>query len=162
MNYSPITFLLFAFFVLCSCTTLESLPIVTHPVSKVFHADYQKTWRATMLAMEDYPIEVENNDKGFLKTENIPIETIWKFPFEREDILTAAKYNIHIKLIKGRVKSKPVVKVRVIKKMFEQKGFIENLEQIPSSGLEEKKILYRILRELNIEQAITNYYQKSS
>ena len=115
-----------------------------------------------MLALEDYPIEVENNEKGFLKTEKIQIETIWKFPFEREDILTAAKYTIHVKLIKGKIKSRPVVKVRVLKKIFEQKGFIEEPKKVPSNGLEEKTILYRILREINIEQAIINYHQSSS
>ena len=115
-----------------------------------------------MLALEDYPIETEDNEKGALKTESIQTETIWKYPFERERALTAAKYTIHIKLIKGTVKSKPMVKVRILKKILEQKGFIEDPKRIPSDGLEEKAILYRILREINIEQAILNYHQRSS
>lgn len=115
-----------------------------------------------MLALEDYPIETEDNEKGFLKTENIRTETIWKFPFEQERTLSAATYALHIKLIKGTVGSRPVVKVRILKKILERKGFIEDPKRIPSHGLEEKAILYRILREINIEQAIINHHQKSS
>lgn len=154
-------FLLLAFFICSSCATLEPIQI-KHPVSKVFYADYQKIWRAAMLALSDYPIESENNEKGYLKTEEIPIETIWKIPFEREKDLNSSKYTIHVKFIKGKVKSASVVKVLVLKKIFQQKGFINAPVRVPSNGLEEKTILYRILREINIEQAIANYHQKSS
>ncbi len=141
---------------------MDPLPSITHSVSKVFHADYQKIWSATMLALEDYPIEEENNEKGYLKTESIPIETIWKFPVEREDTLKVAKYTIHIKIIKGRSKSQPAVQVSVLKKTILQKGFIDNPKRIPSNGLEERSILYRIHREISIERAITNHHKKSS
>ena len=115
-----------------------------------------------MLALEDYPIETEDNEKGVLKTESVQTETIWKFPFEREKTLVAAKYTLHIKLIKGKIRSKPVVKVRILKKILEQKGFITDPKRVPSDGFEEKAILYRIFREINIEQAIVNHHQKSS
>jgi hypothetical protein len=161
-NIFLFSFLFFAGFLFSGCASLEPEPRILHPVSKVYHADYQKIWRATMLALEDYPIETEDNEKGSLKTESIQTETIWKYPFERESALTAAKYTIHIKLIKGAVKSKPMVKVRILKKILEQKGFIADPKRIPSDGLEEKAILYRILREINIEQAILNYHQRSS
>ncbi len=161
-NIFLFAFLLFTGFLFSGCASLEPEPHILRPVSKIYPADYQKTWRATMLALEDYPIETEDNEKGLLKTENIQTETIWKSPFERERGLIAAKYTLHIRLIKGKSKSKPMVKVRVLKKILEQKGFIEDPKRIPSDGLEEKAILYRILREINIEQAILNYHQRSS
>ncbi|MDE0518856.1 MAG: hypothetical protein OXH36_04810 [Bdellovibrionales bacterium] len=151
----------FFIFVCSSCATLEPIQI-NHPVSKVFYADYQKVWRAAMLALSDYPIETEDNEKGYLKTEEIPIETIWKIPFEREKNLNSSKYVIQVKFIKGKVKAVAVVKVLVLKKIFRQKGFINAPVRVPSTGLEEKAILYRILREINIEHAIANYHQKSS
>ena len=153
---------LFIVFVLfCGCTTLEPVQII-RPVSKVFHADYQKTWRATMLALEDYPIETENNEKGYLKTEFIKNETVWKLPFERGKKFNEFKYTIHITLTKGKMDSLPMVRVLVLKKIFIQRGFMSDPEQVPSDGLEEQTILYRIFREISIEQAITNYHQSSS
>ena len=115
-----------------------------------------------MLTMEDYPIEEENNETGYLKTEAIKTETIWKFPFEREQNLNTDTYTIHIRFIKGKSQSKPVVKVLVLKKILSQKGFIEEPQRKPSDGLEEKAILYRMMREINIEQAISNYHKSSS
>ena len=94
-----------------------------------------------MLALSDYPIETEDNEKGYLKTGAIPIETIWKTPFEREKNLNSSKYTIHVKFIKGKVKSAAVVKVLILKKIFRQKGFISTPVRVPSNGLEEKNDL---------------------
>ena len=154
----------FLFFTVCivsGCATVKLKSEVITPVSKVFHADYQKTWSAIMLALEDYPIEVENNEKGFLKSESIPEDTIWKLPFIDESKLKSAKYTLYIKLLKGKIDSRPVVKVRILKKIKVRKGFIDEPTRAPSNGLEEKAILYRIMREINIEKAISSYYQSS-
>ena len=118
--------LLFLFFTTCivsGCATVKLESETISPVSKVFHADYQKTWSAVMLALEDYPIEVENNEKGFLKSESIPEETIWKLPFIDESKLKSAKYTLYIKLLKGKIGSRPMVKVRVLKKNQSSKRF---------------------------------------
>ncbi len=113
-----------------------------------------------MLTLEDYPIETENNEQGYLKTEPVLENTIWKPPFPIKK--TEGKYTLDIRLIKGRSDDEPVVKVQIFKKIKVQKGFIAEPEIMPSSGLEEKAILYRIFRELKIEQAIAHYHQKKS
>ena len=162
MKFLFLFFLSFTACIVSGCATVKLKSETITPVSKVFHADYQKTWSAVMLALEDYPIEVENNEKGFLKSEPIQEETIWKLPFIDESKLKSAKYTLYIKLLKGKIGSRPVVKVRVLKKIKVQKGFIDEPIRVPSNSLEEKAILYRIMREINIEKAISNYYQSSS
>ena len=112
-----------------------------------------------MLALEDYPIEMENNETGRLKTESIQTGTIWKLPFKRKAGADESKYIIHIKLIKGRIDSVPVVKALVLKKIFVQKGFMSVPERQASDGMEERAILYRIFREISIEKAIVNYHK---
>ena len=114
------------------------------------------------MALEDYPIEVENNEKGYLQTESLKSGTVWKPPFDRSESLGASKYSIHIKLVRGRMDSLPVVKVLVLKKVFVQKGFMSAPQREPSSGLEEKNLLYRMLREISIEKAIARYHQSPS
>ena len=162
MKLSLLLFFSAVLTILSGCTTLDLKNEVLHPISKTFHADYQKTWRATMLVLEDYSIETENNEKGYLKTESIPYENIWNLPFKDASSLKAAKYTLHIRLLKGKSKGLPAVQVHVLKKIIIQKGFIDEPERIPSDGLEEKAILYRILREIHIEQAIANHYQQQS
>ena len=158
MRYCSL-YLLFVL-LLSGCVTAKPTLNRTGPVSKVVRADYQKIWRAVMLTLEDYPIETENNEKGYLKTEPILENTIWKLPFPLKK--AEGKYTLDIRLIKGQSGDEPVVKVQIFKKIKVQKGFISEPEIIPSSGLEEKAILYRILRELEIEKAIAHYHQKKA
>ena len=162
MYMKHIYILLVIAFFLPHCATQQEVPEIMHPVSKMFPGDYQKVWRAAMLALEDYPIEEENNEKGYLKTEPIDVETVWKFPFARNQDLKAAKYTLHVWLRKGYLKDQPTVKVQIVKKIMVQKGFMDEPERVPSNGLEEQGLLYRIMREINIEQALANYYKKSS
>ena len=145
---------------LAGCATTQPAVHRIGPVSKVFHADYQKVWRAVMLALEDYPIEEENNEKGYLKTELIQENTLWKAPFLVKN--TEGKYRLIIQINKGQSHEEPVVQVRIWKKIVIQKGFVSEPQRAPSSGLEEKAILYRIFREIKIEKGIARYYQKKS
>ena len=145
---------------LTACVTVKPAVDKIGPVVRVFEADYQKVWRATMLALEDYPIEEENNEKGYLKTELIQENTLWKPPFVVKT--TEGKYRLIIKITKGQLEESSVVQVRIWKQIMVQKGFIADLERVPSSGLEEKAILYRIFREVKIEKGIANYYQKKA
>ena len=157
MIISRSVFLFFISFLFSACTTLDSLDTDLHPISKIFHADFQRVWRATILALEDYPIASEDNEKGSLQTEKIPDEKIWQFPAKQKKKIEAAYYTLHIQLVKGKLKKRSVVKVSVLKKIKVQKGFIEGSTRQASDGLEEKAILYRIARELKIEQGIRNY-----
>ena len=159
-------FLLFFFIVFScftvSCATVKTPPVSIHPVSKMFSTDYERVWRAMMLALESYPIATEDNEKGFLKTEPIRYGTIWKSPFEQKKDLSSATYIIRIQLIKGKSKSLPVVKAIIYKDTIAKKGFFRDAEKQLSNGLEEKAILYRIIREIKIEQAIMNHHRTSS
>ena len=152
--------LVLLFFTGCATTTQPAQEVIS-PVSRLFHADYNTTWRALMLALEKYPIEEEDQEKGYLKTAIIKGESIWQLPFHSKT-LPRLKYTIHVQLIKGTRKNKSIVQVSVLKQLTSQKGFIDSPQRIPSNGLEEKTILYRILREMNIDRAITKYHHQQS
>ena len=154
-------FIIFSYLTV-SCATVKAPPVSIDPVSKVLLADYQRVWRAMMLALEVYPIATEDNEKGFLKTEPISYGTVWKSPIEQKKDLSSATYTIRIQLIKGKSKSLPVVKAIIYKDTIAKKGFFRDAEKQLSDGLEEKAILYRIIREIKIEQAIMNHHRTSS
>ena len=136
------------------CASLQPKQNIQRPVSKVFHTSYEKVWRAVMMAIESYPIESEDNETGVIKTDFIRGDKIWSLPFQTAISNQHLLYSIQINLIRGQMKNKPVIQVQVLKRNFIQKGFIEDPVSIPSDGLQEKNILYRILREIQIDQNI--------
>ena len=131
------------------------------PVSKGFRADYNTTWKAVSLAMEKYPIAESDREKGFLKTAGIKGEGMWQLPFPTK-IPPRLKYTLYIQLLKGKKNHQPITRVSILKQMTSQKGFIDSPRRIPSNGLEETNILYRTLREINIDRFIVNYNKKQA
>ena len=145
-----------------SCSTIKLAYDVTGPVSKLFYASYDQVWKSVMLAMEPYSLEEEDKEKGYLRTEVIQGSTLWKLPFEDKQKNTNQSYIIYIHLVKGMTGFQPGVQVRILKKIFTQKGFINDPERVPSNGLEEKIILYRVMREIHIDEFIMKRHQEES
>lgn len=64
-------------------------------------------------------------------------------------------YRLTIRVIKGApLAGKPATKVTIVKDSQLQQDFFSDPRSQPSDGLEEKSILYRISREIQIERAI--------
>ena len=137
---------------LVGCVTTYPKQNVNEPVSKIFYTEYEKVWRAVMLTIENYPIESEDHETGIIKTGFIRGDKVWNLPFDTSISNKDLLYTIQINLLKGKIKKEHAVQVQVTKKNFIQKGFIEDPVSVPSNGLEEKNILYRILREIQIDQ----------
>ena len=141
---------------LSGCATTYPKQNLNEPVSKTFYVDYEKIWRAVMLAIESYPIESEDHETGIIKTGFIRGDKIWNLPFPTSISNKDLLYKIQINLFKGKAGKELAVQVQVSKQNFIQKGFIEDPVGIPSNGLQEKNIVYRILREIEIDQNIAN------
>ncbi|MCB0413499.1 MAG: hypothetical protein KDD50_04145 [Bdellovibrionales bacterium] len=125
------------------------------PKEQVFsNYSYESIWRAVQISLSHYPIKVNNMDAGVIETDNISGSIVWT-PAHRDSKLNSGlRYTIKVNVIKGRVKNKPVIKVTVHKSVKEQKDFFARSEDLPTDGLEEDTLLYRIKRELKIERAI--------
>ncbi len=125
------------------------------PVSRLFYADYEQTWKALILALESYPIEEEDKEGGYLKTETIKGESLWQLPFHTKTI-PGKKYTLNIQISREHKEDdQPIVQVSILKTIYSQRGFIDTPHRVPSNGLEEKTILYRIFREIKIDRAIS-------
>lgn len=130
----------------------------TGPVSKVFKVKYDKAWDATQKVLAKYPIEVNNIDLGLLKTDTIKAYSVWRPPNAKE-LSGGYRYKLTVRLIKGKHNS---TKVTVSKEITLKKDFFANEKTLPTDGLEEKVILYRIHRELKIKRAIDKLQSKSN
>lgn len=129
------------------------------PRSQVFYADFDAVWRATQIAVSSYAIRVNNYDLGVIETEEIDGYKAWTPP-HKEPRPDGRTYKISIKVVKGQINRREANKVSVLKEAQKQRDFFSEAENIASDGLEEKSILYRIERELNIDRALQRSLKK--
>lgn len=129
---------------------------------KVYLGSYDQVWRAAQLSLK-YPIAVNNMDHGVIETEVIdagegflPPGSASKKPVD------GITYKINLFLTKGKVKGKESVRVNVKKIIERKKDFFAEDEKIESDGIEEGIILYRISRELVIDEAIKKSQEPAS
>lgn len=120
---------------------------------KVFYFPYDSVWRAAQLAVK-YPISVNNMDNGILETEFIRASEGFSSPVEESQPSSGVRYKITLVLAKGRVNNKESVRVTITKAVEKNRDFFSESEALPSDGLEEKVIFYRLERELVIEEAL--------
>ena len=128
--------------------------------SEVFYAPFDEVWRAAQLALQFYPMEINNMDLGILQTAPITGSQVWTPPFQEDPPTGGVSYRLDLKVIKGRIKGKKANKVIITKSIVRKKDFFSGPEEVPSDGLEELTILYRIGREIQIERALQRAHQK--
>lgn len=127
------------------------------PQERVFVGSFDDVWRATQLALQSptsYPLRVNNMDTGVIETETIKGSLVWVAPHRQEIPGGGLSYRIIVRVIKGNVSERQAFKVAVQKAAQMQRDFFSEAETVASDGLEEKVILYRIERELQIDRAL--------
>lgn len=131
--------------------------LVAGPQEKIFYATFDDVWRATQLALQSptsYPLRVNNMDTGVMETEVLKGSQAWSPPQATEPPTGGFSYRLLIRVIKGNLSGKLAHKVAVAKSAQIQRDFFSEPESMGSDGLEEKVILYRIDRELQIDRAL--------
>ncbi len=124
------------------------------PREQVYYATFEETWKAVNFSLAAYPLRISNMDQGTLETDMIRGYRIFTPPYKSETASTPESYRILVRVIKGALDGKPATKVTVVKEVQVQADFFSDPRSIPSDGLEEKALLYRISREIQIERAI--------
>jgi hypothetical protein len=139
----------------CASTQAPGVVESAEPQEKIFKDGYDDVWRALQLAMATYPIKVNNQDSGVLETEPIRGDAAWVSPGQKNGPIGGFRYRIIVRVVRGRTENnRSAVKVTILKQGEIQRDFFSSYEKLPSDGLEELSIMYRIERELNIERMI--------
>jgi len=134
----------------------------TGPREQVYYATYEEVWRATNLVLQPYPLRVSNMDQGILETDGIRGFRIFTPVYKRESTSSAEQYKLVARVIKGSLERKAATKVTLTKDVTLQSDFFSDPKFLPSDGLEEKTILYRIGREIQIERALAKAQKKQN
>lgn len=140
------------------------------PRTQTYFLSYDVVWRATQIALQNYPMRVNNIDAGIIETEPIKpfadggrSPLFWVAPYKANEPVGAGKsYFLRVHVTKGTAGPNPAVRVNITKKLTNARDFFSDPTPLPSDGLEEQSILYRIARELQIEMALERVQKKSS
>lgn len=141
-----------------ACSLFETQPdpkttsLKKGPTQTVFFANKDVVWRAAKLTLK-YPLVVDNEDAGVLETEYIKAADGWVAPGELPTT-AGVRYKIIMQFVKGRVDGRESTRVTLNKKMEILKDFFSEPEPLPSDGLEEKVILYRMNREIIVSETL--------
>jgi hypothetical protein len=160
-NFKKLNFTLFAALLLfAGCSIFQGPQKNTNKILKgmptrqrVFFATYDQVWRAAQLTLK-YPMAINNMDNGILETEFINAMEGFISPTESKAAPSGIRYRVRLTIAKGKAESKEAIRVTVNKYIERKKDFFAVPEQIESDGLEEKIILYRIDRELTIDEGL--------
>lgn len=132
------------------------------PREQVFYATFEEVWRATNLVMQPYPLRVSNMDQGLLESDVIRGYKVFVPVYKSPTAVSAETYRILIRIVKGSLEGKAATKVVLSRDTQMQSDFFSDPKTVHSDGLEEKVILYRISREIQIERALAKSQKKGS
>jgi hypothetical protein len=100
-------------------------------------------------------------DLGVLETDEIKGYKVW-MPPHRASSSGGLSYKLNVRVVKGSVEGRQSVRVTVMKDLELKKDFFADTKKLPSDGLEEKSILYRVRRELLIDKALQKAQQQKN
>lgn len=163
--FKPVFFLFFMTQV-TACALFEERsgpPSSFGPREQVFYANFEEVWQSVNLVLQPYPLRISNMDQGIIETDAIRGYRIWAPPHKSETAASGETYKMVVRVIKGKpMENRPATKVTVVKEAQLQIDFFSDPRTIPSDGLEEKSILYRISREIQIARALARAQKKQN
>ncbi|MCM2280269.1 MAG: hypothetical protein NDI61_00325 [Bdellovibrionaceae bacterium] len=140
----------------------EKKPAPVLSRQRVFFAPANEVERALKQAMIKYPQKIDNPEAGIFETDWIKGDLRFRPAHTPTNYPEGYKYRILARIVKGKSTSKPAIKVIISKQIEMQRDFFTDPEAMPSDGLEETVLLYRISRELSIDKAIRRAQEKSN
>ncbi len=135
---------------------------LNEPVTRIYTAKYEEVESAIKQAMIRYPQRVDNTEAGIFETDYVKGEARFRSPGKPNDESLGNRYRILIRLVRGKNDDKPAVKVIVTKQIELNRDFFATAEPVPSDGLEEASILYRIGREIVLSRAIVKATEREN
>lgn len=137
-------------------------PMSIAPREQVYSASYDEIWKAVNLVLQPYPLRISNMDQGLLETDVLRGDKVWTSPYEKTNPGSGETYRLSIRVIKGAQNQRAATKVIIQKDAQVQVDFFSDPKPMSSDGMEERSILYRIGREIQIERALVRAQKKQN
>lgn len=141
---------------LAACESPQVAPPKQQTYDHVYTAPFSRVWRAVQLSISTrYSLAVNQMETGSIETDWISSIDGYLAPYQKKPSSLGLRYRLILNLIKGKTADKnEAIRVIVRKELEKKSDFFSEPETQISDGTEEQSILYRVGRELVIEQAI--------
>ncbi|MCY4644406.1 MAG: hypothetical protein OXB88_07290 [Bacteriovoracales bacterium] len=157
---------LFLFFLLStSCASYERFRQVTEEFefpSRLYEATYDEVWQATLFVVKKFDLANWDQTKGSIKTRWMDNTKSYNFSnvfgFKRH--ARSAQFQLRVNISKGFRNGREVATVSLYKRQLVEQDALQGTKEVPSDGIEEKTILYRIGRKLKIEKFLNDLEKK--
>ncbi len=143
------TLSLLALFLFSSCASYEKYRQVTEELeipSEIYRADFNLTWEAVIQIMKRFDIAFQNQEAGKIKTRwmDNTLQVNFTDSFGNSDAVKAAEFKLLINVSEGFSYGRKVAKVTIYKRQRVERDFLQGWKEIPTDGIQEKTLLYRI------------------
>ena len=142
-----------------SCASYKQFKYITEEFempSKIFRADFHQTWQAAIEVMKKYDLSLQNIETGVIKTRWIDNTNELNFveSFNSSEAVKAARFKLIVNVVKGFRSGREVSKVTVYRRQLVEEDFLQGWKEIPSDGIHEKVLLYRVERLVKIDNEL--------
>lgn len=142
---------IFLLYIVTSCASYEQFKYITEEFeipTKVFKATYNQTWEAVLNVMSAYDMPTKDQVAGVIKTswKDNTLELNFADSFGDNDTIRRARFKVIVNVAKGYKGDKEVTKVTIFKRQLVEQDMLQGEKEIPSDGIFEKTLLYRIER----------------
>ncbi|OFZ36060.1 MAG: hypothetical protein A2504_03395 [Bdellovibrionales bacterium RIFOXYD12_FULL_39_22] len=150
-----------------SCSSYQQFKYITEEFeipSQVFNVPYVKGWQAALEVMKAYELESPDQEAGIIKTRwtDNTLELNFVDSFGGRDAVKSAQFKIIVNVAKGYKGTGEVSKITIFKKQLVEQDFLQGHKEIPSDGIFEQTLLYRIQRVITIDQKIQEIEKQKS
>jgi len=152
---NSIWFLTFLF-IFSSCASYEKFKKITEELeipSEIYPADYNQTWQAVIQVMKRYDISYQNQESGKIKTRwmDNTLQVNFTDSFGSSDAIKAAEFKLQINVSEGYSYGRKVTKITIFKRQRIENDFLQGWKEQQSDGIQEKTLLYRIGKIIEID-----------
>lgn len=142
-----------------SCSSYKQFKYITEEFempSKVMKATYTQTWQAVIEVMKNFDLSKKNIESGVIKTRWIDNTREVNFvdSFGTNDSVRAAKFKLIVNISKGFRRNQEVSKVTIYRRQLVEQDFLQGWKEVPSDGIQEKVMLYRLSRLIKIDNEL--------
>lgn len=132
-----------------TCTSYEKYKKITEDFeipTSVYKSDFNQTWAAVIQVMKRFDLAYTNQEAGKIKTRwmDNTLQVNFTDSFGSSDAVKAAEFLLLVNVAEGFSYGRKVTKVTVFKKQRIEQDFLQGWKEVPTDGIQEKTILYRI------------------
>ena len=137
-------------FALClNCTSYEKFRQITEELeipTRVYKADFNQTWTAVIQIMKRFDISYFNQEAGKVRTRwmDNTLQVNFTDSFGSSDAVKAAEFQLLVNVAEGYSYGRKVTKVTIYKRQRIEQDFLQGWKEVPTDGIQEKTLLYRI------------------